>query len=125
MVGDVCPVVLNEPKIPGKFQGCSRVMSRPAGRVRSSSRTRMSDRVGSGIGLGNPIGPDPRVFNPTRDQPCKVLFESEWHGVFTGHDPTRGSHQEVFKNSRVGLGRVGPSGVGSGSVTPSDPTRES
>ena len=38
-------------------------------------------------------------------------------GVFTGHDPTRGSEQEAFKTSRVepgwvGLGRVGSGGAG-------------
>ena len=44
--------------------------------------------------------------------PIKLVYA----GLFTGHDPTRGSTQEVFKISWVGSGRVGSGRVGSGRV---------
>ena len=40
---------------------------------------------------------------------CEGKNRSHWYhhpGLFTGHDPTRGSGQEVLEMSRVGSGRV-------------------
>ena len=38
---------------------------------------------------------------------CNKVTEGSEPGVFTGHDPARGSNEEVIQISRVGSGRVG------------------
>ena len=57
---------------PGIFQGCSRVMIRPADRVRRFLISRGSSRVGSGRITGRVGTPDPRqVTRPVR---CAGIF---------------------------------------------------